>query len=746
MAAQARTFRSGLQRDRAESISTPELHPGRLYASSLAVAVCAASAQLALAQGDSQAPEIEEVLVSARFQNSLVNRVPITLEELPFSLDIIDRDFIDERGFIRPLEALQTIPNVVLSEDQFASGAPSFLIRGYAASILINNRPETTSRGFGRRDDSFVERYEVLKGPASISLGPVLPGGIINTVTKSPEEEQFVNVELSAGSFGTHRAQIDANAGALGTDAVRGRITMSYENVEFAQGNAEREGFAVRPVIEIDLGERTRSQFSAAYKELDSVPSLPFAIFQDGTIPPAFDNSTYFGPPAGVGAQGEDVMFDGEIRHDFLDNLTLTLRGSYQDTNLDYQNTQGLYNYNFDEGQFGIAPSNPVGNFYASTGSFDEEVTYFDAQLAWGTEVASSELNIVVGATVQETNGLSTFGFDGFNAVIDITDPDFGALPVPVNTVTPTPFFDTTDDLTSYYAEAVFRPTDWLTIPVGVRRDSLENAIRDPTSGGDDLAEDDFVQVTVAETDDTSFRIGATASVTDDINVYISFAESFIPQSGVTRSGAPVGPETAESIELGVKATFFDGRLSVRSAVFDTVRENVANGDPNNGPQDNFVVGVGEQTHRGFELGVNGELLPNLRLDASYGYLDAEFTRSLDGLEGLRPSEAPENTFSAYLSYAFTEGSLQNLRVGGGMRYLSDRPGSSGSGLEFDGYDIYDVFATYAFGGKYKFRVNVNNVTDEEYIESVGNSGRTAGGFQFGQPRTLLFTIEGSFF
>ncbi|MEO0421958.1 MAG: TonB-dependent siderophore receptor [Pseudomonadota bacterium] len=733
-----------------ESAATTRRRPQARYSlgrcTALAIAAYASSTLMVVAQESEDGSVDEEIIVTGRFQNSLVNRLPITIEELPYSLDVIDRSFLDERGFVRPLEALQTIPNVVISGDQFSSGGLNFLVRGFDASILVNNRPETSSRGFGRRDNAFVERYEVLKGPASISLGPVLPGGIINTVTKLPELDPFVDVELRGGSFGTIRGMIDANGGALfGSDAVRGRLTMAYEDAQFAADNAARETFAVRPVVEIDFSPRTRSNFSVAYRDLDTVPDLDFPIFQDGSIPEAFENDVFFGPPDNVGGQGEDILVDGEVQHEFLDNLKLTVRGSYQDTNPDYQNSQGLYNYNFDEGLPGIAPSNPVGNFYSSTGSFDEEVTYFDAQLAWSTSIGSAEIDFVFGGTLQETNGLSTFGFDGFNAVVDITDPDFDTVPVPVNTVEPTPFFDFTTELASLYAEVIFRPTPRLTIPVGVRFDDLENTLRDPTSGGDDLAEDDFVQETVEEDDDVSFRIGATYSVTENANVYASFAQSFIPQSGVLRSGNPVGPETAVSYEVGTKTSFLNGRLRLRAAAFNTVRQDVANSDPNNGVGDFFVVAVGEQRHRGFELALNGQIAPGWDIDLSYGYLDAEFTENLDGLEGLRPSVAPDNTFSAYTSYRFQQPNLSGLQIGGGVRFLDDRPGSTGSGLTYDGYTLVDFFASYRFNERYRLQVNVNNLLDESYLESVGNSGRPNGGFNFGEPLVVLGTLNMTF-
>lgn len=713
----------------------------------LAIALGAPTAVMAQEDDDAVAGPDDEIIVYGRFQNSLINRLPISPEELPYSLDTIDRDFIDQRGFIRPLEALTVIPNVVSRSDQFTSGGVDFLVRGFSASILVNNRPETSSRGFGRRDNAFVERYEVLKGPASISLGPVLPGGIINTVTKLPEADPFLDIEVRGGSFGTFRSEVDVNAGGLmGSDSVRGRATFAFENAEFANGVENRQSIAIRPVVEADITPYTRSVFSVSYKQFDAVPGLNFAIFQDGAIPSSFTPQTFFGPLNGVSGEGRDFLADAEVQHDFLDNLKLTLRGSYQDTDLDYRNTQGLYNYNFDEGQFGIAPSNPVGNFYSSTGAFDEAVTYADAQLAWtGNPLLGGEFDIVVGGTYQNTDGLSTFAFDGFNAIVSVIDFDPASIPTPVNTLTPTPFFDFTTETISAYAEVIARPVDWLTIVGGVRYDDLRNEIRDPTSGGDDTAADDFVQATVEETDNVSFRIGATAELTDSINFYASFAESFIPQSGVLESGGPIGPETATSYEIGVKAKVLNDAVTINAAAFNTLRQNVANFVTDPATQLTFAVPVGEQRHRGFEISANGDITPGWNVFISYGFLDAEFTEGAGsgaGNIGLSPTEAPDHTFTTYTSYTVQEGPLADLQIGGGVRYLSERPGAVGGSFNFEGYTLVDAFAAYRFSEQVSVRVNANNLLDEVYLEGIGNNGRASGGASFGEPRVILGTLN----
>ncbi|MEM6681853.1 MAG: TonB-dependent receptor [Pseudomonadota bacterium] len=713
-------------------------------------------------QTDQDAVAVDEVIeVQGKFQNSLVNRLPIELEKVPYSIDVIDREFIDERGFIRPLEALQTLPNVFLFGDEFSSGAPFFLIRGFAASILVNNRPESNSRGIGRRDNAFVERYEVLKGPASISFGQVLPGGIINTVTKLPTADSGLDFEVRGGSFGTFRTELDANTGELLDGKLTARITAAYENNEFANGLENRQVTAIRPIVAYEFTPATRARLSVAYRDLDTRPGLKFGVFRDGTVPEAFNNETFFGPPAESKTEGSDLFIDSEVSHEFLDDLKLTVRGSYQETSFDYQNTQGFYNYQFDQDStggfgFGISDLNPILYSYDSIGEFDEQVVYLDAQLAW-TNVGGSWVDVVVGGTYQDTESeepflVATPGIfpgNGFaSRQLNVINPDFSQLNVPI---TPTGFVAgenvqnnrmTDNDLLSVYAELSLQPLDWLNILAGVRYDNLTTDFfqdfRD--TGGTSITD------TSNEVDDVSFRIGATAEVIEDVNVYISYAESFIPQEGVEEDGSPIGPETAYSYELGVKASLLENRLTVRAALFNTVRNNLAATPPGLPPGTDFQIRVNEQRHRGFELFAAGNITDAIDFTLSYGFLDADFTEDVAGsFDELVPTIAPDHTLSAFGSYTVQEGPLANLKLGGGIRYISNRKSPTISDIEQPGYTLVDGFVSYVIDDNYKVQINANNLLNNEYLEEVGNSGRTSGGFDFGEPRVILATINASF-
>lgn len=701
---------------------------------STAAIAAQATAQDVAGDPDQAGAASEEIVVTGQFQNSLVNRLPIDLVELPFALDVIDRELIEERGFLRPLEVLTTLPNVFQRNTQFVPGGETYLVRGLIATALTNNRPESLSRGAGRREDSFIERVELARGPASIILGPVIPGGVINQVTKSPQKDDFLDVEVRGGSFDTYRGELDANVRSLfGIDAVRARMTLAYQNSGTAQRFSENEVFAVRPVVEFDFSSRTRAQASIAYKRSEVVPDSKFAIFSDGTVPERITPKTFFGLPAS--AEGDDLYFDGEFQHEFLDNLKLTLRGSYQDTDFEYRNSQGLYSYAGP----GLLLSDPIGYVYSSVGSFDEKVTYADAQLSGNFGLFGQRQDWVVGATYQRTQTNSTFGFDKVIGPVDVRNPDATVYDTPDFTIPSPPFFIFDDKLKSVYAEANIRPADALTIVAGIRYDSLEQININPLNPG---GNDDVTY----KPDDVTFRVGASLELRPGLNAYASYAQSFIPQGGQTRQGMRVAPETAENYEVGLKGRLF-GAMNITAAAFHLTRQNVATRDPANVFGESFVVAVGEQRHQGFEVALDGDILPNLNVALSYGYVDAEITRDNDAAQqGTRVRLVPHSTLSLFGTYKATEGALAGLRIGGGMRHISKRPGDLGLGLTYSGYTLVDAIVAYEIRPKTEIQLNIINLLDKRYLEQTGfSAGGPNGGFLFGSPRAAYVTLRSRF-
>ncbi|WP_066531913.1 MULTISPECIES: TonB-dependent receptor plug domain-containing protein [Erythrobacter] len=266
-----------------------------------------------------------EIVVTGQFQQSLIDRIPIAPEELPFTLDIIDRDFLDERNLTRPIEALTTLPNITFTEDRLGTGTPDFLARGFEAPIQIDNRVQNNFRGSGARDDAFVERYEVLKGPASISLGPIGAGGIINTVTKVPEADRFIGYELRGDHFGSFAAELDANLGDIsGNETVLLRISGAYRDFQFDARETRRQTVAVRPVAIVNVGPSTSIKASASYTRTETNPNSGFPLLSNGEILQQIGTDTFTGSANGE-AIAEDQYYEAVFNHEFLDNLKLSL-------------------------------------------------------------------------------------------------------------------------------------------------------------------------------------------------------------------------------------------------------------------------------------------------------------------------------------------------------------------------------------------------------------------------------------
>ncbi|MEO0410578.1 MAG: TonB-dependent receptor [Pseudomonadota bacterium] len=673
----------------------------------------------------------EEIFVAGRFQQSLINRIPITQRELPYSLAVIDREFLDERGSIRAIDALQNLPNLTISRDFNNTGTVEFLTRGYFATVLVNNRVQNAGLGAGFRDDSFVERYEVLKGPASISLGPVLPGGIINSVTKSPEANTFFAYELVFDQFGTVMGEVDVNAGSVfNSNKIRARLSAAYRNVNFDADRVSREAFAIRPVVEIDFSDKTSSQFSVSYRTLDTVPNVGFPVLQDASVPDSITTDRFLSYP-NAETDNSDVFVEGQVVHEFLDKLKLTLRGSYQNTDSDYVNTASLGNYVYDDGLPGVAPGNTIAYAYAWRGAYQSENTFVDAQLSGSFGLAGQRQDYVIGASYVANDILRPFGFDGTFGPFDLSTNDLeNRVAPPLGTQTD-PFVDDESTLYSVYSEVALRPTGWLTVLTGVRLDDLV-----VKSGG--------TRATTTDEQDVTFRIGATAAVTEDFSIYASFAESFIPQSGTIRGGNAIGPESAASYEIGFKGSLFSDRISFNGALFNTIRSNVATNDPSNNIDEFFVLPIGKQRNRGVEISSDIRLFKSLNVNLNYGFLDADIVSGED-LGNLVASNAPRHTFSTFATYEVGAGALQGLKFGGGLRFNGKRAVLGRSDIFYDSVFLADLFAAYRVNDGLTIQVNASNLTNKSYLESTGDGGGLGFGNQLGQPRTVILTVRGRF-
>ncbi|MGE0971552.1 TonB-dependent receptor plug domain-containing protein [Klebsiella sp. WOUb02] len=157
---------------------------GSLLLSSLSLFV-AANVSAATPTSTAKTTGDETLIVTA-------NRTESSLWESPATVQVIDRDTLNNSTSVSIADDLQDIPGVEVTDNSLA-GRKQIRIRGEASSrvlILIDGQVVSYQRagqnyGVGLLiDESALERIEVVKGPYSVLYGSQAIGGVINFITK----------------------------------------------------------------------------------------------------------------------------------------------------------------------------------------------------------------------------------------------------------------------------------------------------------------------------------------------------------------------------------------------------------------------------------------------------------------------------------------------------------------------------------------------------------------------------------
>ncbi|KAF7276231.1 hypothetical protein GWI33_010793, partial [Rhynchophorus ferrugineus] len=195
---------------------------------------------------------VQDGFVSTHANSVLKSDAP--LFETAQSVTVVTRDQLDYKQANTLSEALQGIAGVV-SSPRGRRGWDDFIIRGQVASDSVfvdglrqNQNHWVSIESFG------YEQVQVLKGPASVNFGNVLPGGLVNLVTKRPQKDPFANIGVVYGSHDLKQATLDIGQpidGIFAGAAWRFNAKISdsddaTDHVYFKRGCAEPET-AVKP-------------------------------------------------------------------------------------------------------------------------------------------------------------------------------------------------------------------------------------------------------------------------------------------------------------------------------------------------------------------------------------------------------------------------------------------------------------------------------------------------------------------
>lgn len=722
-------------------------------------------------------------------------------------------DFIIEQLFVtarRRQESLQRVPGSVsaLNDSRIAElqaddlsglqhAVPNFYLNAGDASnavIYIRGIGQNDSLAFADAgvgvyvDDVFiarsqaaflelfdVERVEVLRGPQGTLYGRNTIGGAVKFVSTLPPDEFEAYAELGVGnfSFGTVKARI---GGPLVEDVL---------NAKLAIAATHRGGFADNTVDGEDDGDTKSFAWRAAFlytpsDDLDLLLSFDGKVDRPDTSRSPVRETPVVGFADPVGDPFTPTVFPPaadpfvvDVNANGLSDLTaygLTLKANWRISPT--WSVESITSYR-------------EMDFDLNLDTDGSPLAILDILVLQDQKQFSQELR----ATYESEGGLSFTGGVYYFHDDDLTfsgvdNPAVSVFGLPITFFFPLGFAssaladtDQKTDSIAVFADLSYPVTDRLSVSAGLRytyeekessrrfenfQDTSILVIEDtpPFLGGAGIpgttlfGKDDFDALT------PKFSVSYQAS--DDLMLYASAARGF-KSGGFDGRGStefafqPFDPETVWSYEVGVRSSWAGGRLIANAAYFyndySDLQVTSFGADPVSGVFVSLFTNAAKARIQGIELELTGRPAEALTLNATVGFLDAdyeEFETLVLGVvtdvsdRGLVNSPKWNASLGATYEQPITDRLIGVAHMDAAYRSKTFNEITASEILAADEYVIVNAFLSVRTeDGRWEFRGGVQNLTDQA-IRVQGFNLSEFPGFQlsfFSAPRTYDFRL-----
>jgi vitamin B12 transporter len=637
----------------------------RLASPSLALAAICVQAQESAAPPPAPDSEMERIVVTA-------TRLPVPVEQSPSAVTVIGQDEFSARQIDRAADALRSVPGLSVVQSGAPGSLTSVFTRGLKSEhtqVLLDGIPLNQGLAglfnFADLTTSGIDRIEVERGPQSTLYGPRALAGTIQLFSRRGDLENSgtaptVTLSAEGGTFSTFREQAAVTGAIRGFDYSLAASRLDTDN------------------------DRPNNQ----YRLTDSLVNVGYTVPRPGSAPAlsakdgkAFTSSNRLlddGPPlarfgflftyslADIGLP--NTIFAPRPLDNFLTERTLfapnvefnPTRWWHHRLVLEYDEERQVNNPN-DDGFTG--PTRGQFNRYQIDYQNDIELT------RW--------LTLTSGAFYEQTFALQRRPQVAFGPgyIKDFTENEAG------------------------FVQASIKPIKYLLLVAGGRYDHFNQ----------------FGDV-------WTYRVaGSYLFERTQTTLRSSVATGFsppTPQDKIFGNNLNLDPEKTFGFDVGFEQGLFKNRLRFGANYFHNDLSNVIGFD-----QAFNTFNLGSARTQGAEAFARWEPVDGLLLRASYTYLDAEKTSSLDisAPEGSRLPRRPRQEAFVSAAYRWPR-PLDKLTTTLEAKFVNAREEGSFGAPNFDieDYSVLRFLADYAVNDHVRVFGRVENLTDEQYSEVFG--------------------------
>lgn len=674
--------------------------------------------------------KLDKVIVTA-------NKIEQNIREVPTSISLITDVDMQDKGMHNITDVVKQIPS--LSEVNFGFQRtinfrginPSQFSSTNPVVIYADGIPQSSIFGYDLMLED-AQRVEVLRGPQSTLYGKESIGGVINVISKQPQNHWQGRAGLEYGSnnhmqgtFNTNGALIKdkvfLNIGVL-ADKNDGWITNDYDG---SDGNTFKEGkintsLTVKPSkkmtakLSLSANNTKTTYYNAGFGEFGKITRKD-AKNANYDVPSPTKNQTF--------SQALNLSYDFEL-------FKITSLTTHSNIKVD----------SVFDGDLTYDPSNSK----RTNGLSQFQNTDVDT-ISWELKLSadkSTAFKWVTGLYFEKED--SKFNSLGYQ--FPYVDRSSGTYMGSFATDIPS---QAKAETAALFAQGSYSITDALSLTLGGRYQQIDKNI-DLTTYIYPVAASKAAAIRKTPQQDSQTwnaflpKVALKYSINNSISLFGSYAKGYLP-GGFNYFPQPAGdnlqfePQYANNFEIGVRGSFLDNSLDLGTTIFYLDIDDIHLhdfGQTNTGTYFSHVTNGGKAKSTGIELDGSYQISGNWRANAALGWINAKYSKHTNAaFNGNKIRATPEYTANFGVGYVRPQSFYGRVDINAqGSIYFDDA-----NTQKQDAWATADVKAGYLIGD-FNLYAYVKNITDEAHVENVLNKL-----VYFNKPRTFGAGIKYSF-
>ncbi len=598
---------------------------------------------------------------------------------------------MSERNAQNLLDALSYTSGTNITQFGFDPRYDSFKIRGidltYTGVFKDGLRQANSPNGLFRLEPYGLEGISILKGPSSALYGASGTGGLVDLITKRPQEENLREVILETGSYKRLQTAFDFSGAIKDDSSLLYRLTGVLRHANTSIGPFMKDNrFYIAPAFTWQPDNDTKFTVLGSYMDATTGGTAAYVNLYD----PVTRKSTgathdYVGDPrfnnfrqhqGNIGYELDQRLNDAVIVHQRLRYAALANKYEYA--------VQGLPGY-VEERNNNLAT---------------------DIYLEAGFDTGAIHHKLITGLDAGRTAYVSDSG----SGNIPFT-PQHMYKPEITNRDRQTQI------QTGIYAQDQLEMDAWR-VTLGLRHDWLQSHL---TTGS---FADGFTRYKRNDHEITG-RASIGYAMDNGLMPYLSYATSFVANAGILQSknGSPreqAAPTTGRQFELGVKYLIPETQTFINAAIYNIDQKNASVYETSSGINEQIQL---DMRSRGFEIDAGTTFDNGLSLQASYSYNDVKILHLTQATSGKTLNASPYHTASLWADYDIGTGVLSGLKLGAGIRYVGASFGdnvhtaslNNKAQLFIDANLRYDLANLHPKLENMQLQVNASNLLNQIY-------------------------------